>query len=335
MNPPSQSGTVEQESMSLAGTWEQPFLDWLRVQGYSMTSLSSYRVCMNSFWRFLADKGITDVAEINVALVNDYQVALIDYISPVTGKQLRPNTHTSRLVALTAFCRFLVKTCHLTSDPTAHIEFKQHPQTIPILPSSDEIKKLLEVPDTRTLLGFRDRVMLEILWSSGPRITELVMLTLEDVDFEEELLTIRKGKGAKCRVVPIGKGALAWLRAYIERVRPWLYPHRARKPFLFVSLLGGRLNNSGFSGRLRRYARRSGISKRITAHTFRHVIATEMLKAGADLRHIQELLGHDDLSTTQRYTHVIKEELKKVHDRTHPREQLPLAPVVYRGPMSA
>lgn len=94
------------------------------------------------------------------------------------------------------------------------------------------------------------------------------------------------------------------------------------------------LTNSGFSGRLRRYARRSGISKRITAHTFRHAIATEMLKAGADLRHIQELLGHDDLSTTQRYTHIIKEELKKVHDRTHPREQLPLAPVVYRGPMS-
>jgi integrase/recombinase XerD len=205
------------------------------------------------------------------------------------------------------------------------------------------MRKLLAQPDTATALGFRDRVILEILWCAGLRVSELLSLAVADVDFTQGLLSIRHGKGDKPRVVPLGNAALAWLREYVGSVRPILaraasgpQNGRARRltpdpERLFLSCRGLPLDVSGLLHRLKLCQRRAGCRKNLTVHSFRHTLATEMLKRGADLRHIQALLGHERLSTTARYTHIVKRELRKVHGKTHPRELAPFAGVVYRG----
>ena len=145
------------------------------------------------------------------------------------------------------------------------------------------------------------------------------ILAVEDIDFERALVTIREGKGGRTRVVPLGASVVGWLREYIEKARPWLAMNGGAET-LFLSRFGRRMEKSGLFYKLRIYQRRAKIKKRLTGHTFRHTLASEMLKAGADLRHIQELLGHEKLTTTQRYLHIVKGDLKRVHGKTHPRE---------------
>jgi integrase/recombinase XerD len=236
-----------------------------------------------------------------------------------------------------SFFRFLKTTKRIALDPSRVIRLPHAPQTLPAaLLTPEEMRRLLAVPDLHTPTGFRDRCILEVFWTTGMRIGELLALNVGDVDFAQALGTIQHGKGGKPRVVPLGAGALAWLREYVDEVRPLLLSSAA-KPHetLFLSRFGERMDKSGLHYKLKAYQRRAGIKKNLTAHSFRHTLASEMLRAGADLRHIQELLGHGNLTTTQRYLHVVKADLKKVHGRTHPREaHTPTTSADYHGERS-
>ena len=341
-----ESGTVEQESMVTMEKLIEGLQQWHQVQGYSVRTLATDRQRLNPFWRFLEKRGLVvegrvELAAMTPALIADYQTHLFDYLHFRTGEKIAQYSQVNYLQGVQALFRFLHKTKRLAHDPSLVIRLPKASVTVPsAILSPQEMRRLLMMPNTRTVLGFRDRSMLEVLWSTGLRVGELVALDVAAVRFEQGLLFIAHGKGNKQRLIPIGASALTWLRNYIEQVRPLLtreaLPKRRWRPsaisaLLFLSKDGAVIDQSTFSKRLRGYARKARIKKRITPHVFRHTLATEMLRAGADLRHIQEMLGHEELTTTQRYLRVVKEELKKVHQASHPREQMPVAPVEYRG----
>ena len=280
-------------------------------------------------------------AAITPAVMADYQTHLFDYPHFRTGKKIAPCSQANYLQGVLTLFRFLHKTRRMASDPSHIIKLPRATVALPAaILTPQEVRRLLMMPNTRTVLGFRDRCMLEVLWTTGVRMHELLTLDVDDIRFEEGLLLVRQGKGSKQRLIPIGASALTWLRRYLDEVRPLLtreaLPQRRWRPAtisprLFLSQTGQGMEQSSIRHCLRAYQRKARIRKRITAHVFRHTLATEMLRAGADLRHIQEMLGHEDLATTQRYLRVVKEELKKVHRATHPREQMPMAPVEYKG----
>jgi integrase/recombinase XerD len=319
---------------------------WHRVQGLSERTLHADWQRLGPFWRFLERRDIVrdgrvELGAITPAVMADYQTHLFDYPHHRTGKKITPCSQSNYLQGVLTLFRFLHKTHRLAHDPSTVIRL---PKATVALPSAiltpQEMRRLLMMPNTRTVLGFRDRCMLEVFWTTGVRMNELLMIDVDDVRFEEGLLLVREGKGNKQRMIPIGASALTWLRRYIAEVRPLLtreaFAKRRWRPAtissrLFLSQTGHELEHSTVRHWLRIYQRKARIKKRITGHVFRHTLATEMLRAGADLRHIQEMLGHEDLATTQRYLRVVKEELKRVHQATHPREQMPMAPVQYRG----
>jgi integrase/recombinase XerD len=340
---------VEPESMVTCESLVAALQQWHRVQGQSDNSLQADKRRLTPFWRFLERRGVmregrVELAAVTPSLMADYQDHLFDYISARSGQKITPYSQANYLTGVQVLFRFLHKTHRLAHDPSAVIRLPRAAVTIPsAILTPQEVQRLLLMPNTRTVLGFRDRCILEVFWSTGVRMNELITLHVEDVRFDEGLLFVREGKGSKQRLIPIGASALRWLREYLASVRPVLareswqgrYWKRAAGstacPRLFLSGKGKPLPANSVGLRLRTYQRQARLKKRLTGHVFRHTLATEMLKAGADLRHIQEMLGHADLGTTQRYLHVVKEELKKVHRATHPREQMQTTPVHYRG----
>lgn len=313
---------------------------WIRLQGFSEGSPKDHRDKLIRFFAFARSRGAVDGAqridfeEIDTEMIADYQAHLFEVISEKTGKPLATATQINLLAYLEGFYRFLKATGRVVVDPTEIIKLPRHPQPLPAsILTPDEVRRLLALPDLHTPVGFRDRAILEVFWTTGMRLGELVGLHVADILFEEELITLHVPKGRKDRSVPVGEGALAWLRAYLDEVRPLLCKH-PREPHLFLSRFGLRLHKSSVFYKLKAYRKRARIKKPIGTHTFRHTLASEMLKRGADLRHIQEMLGHDNLTTTQRYLHIVKAELKKVHGRTHPREAAETKPPHYRGSRS-
>lgn len=337
--------------------WQQ----WLAVQNYAASAQKDFPQKLQLLRRFLEtrsgpdgrmlidDAGRVDLAGIGVETMGDYQAFVFDYVSPKTGRKLKTTSQIHALSYVQSFFRFLRRTKRIALDPARVIRLPRHPQSLPAaLLTPEEMRRLLAVPDVHTPCGFRDRCILEVFWCTGMRIGELLSLAVGDIDFAQALCTIRHGKGDKPRVVPLGAGALAWLREYLDHVRPLLAKpvtsplSEIRDPhseILFLSRFGKRMEKSGLFYKLKTYRRRAGIRKHVTAHSFRHTLASEMLKAGADLRHIQEMLGHENLTTTQRYLHIVKADLKKVHAHTHPREvraarAVGAAAPVYRGERS-
>jgi integrase/recombinase XerD len=251
------------------------------------------------------------------------------------------------LNSLQVFHKFLVKTHRLLADPTAALQLPKEPKRLPgkIL-APVEMKRLLNQPDTATVLGFRDRTLYEVFYSTGLRVTEATRLRVPDADLSQATLFIAESKHFKDRYVPVGQTACRFLAEYLQRVRPLLLRNSAAsaplseipslvegRETLFLSRLGRALDKSGVENKLQLYAARARIRKHVTVHVFRHTLATEMLRHGADLRQIQELLGHKNLRTTQIYTHIMKGELKRIQAQCHPREQvlLPDGFVCYRG----
>ena len=313
------------------------FRRWMALRGFSESSQAHYRQQLKLFFRLLEEKsgqenGEADLSAITPQVVAEYQAYLYDYISPKTCAKLNPNSQLGMLAILITFCRFLVSTHRLAKDPCQDLRLPRQRKSLPKdLLTSEEVRRLLSIPDTNTVVGFRDRVILEIFWATGMRISELLSLTVSDINFNEGLVTIRQGKGGKDRVVPLGKGTLGWIGEYIQRVRPLVVQSFGPSDFIFVGRKGKRLDKTGVHAKLKVYRKRARLKKNLFSHLFRHTLATEMLRRGADLRHIQELLGHERLRTTQKYTHIVKAELKKVHGQAHPREQVPFCAVTYRG----
>lgn len=284
------------------------FFNYIRVEkGLSENTISSYRRDLVKFEQFVGDRRPADVERADVR----------KFIRRLHNDGLEPRSVARHLVSLRNFFRFLLKEGRLQRDVTADIDSPQLEMRLPKHLAFDEVEALLQQPDLSTPAGLRDRAMLELLYATGLRVSELV--GLRSADFDPNMGILRcLGKGDKERLIPVGKSALSAVDAYLRQGRGPLLK-RGASPYLFLNHLGGPLSRVGFWKIIRRYGRSAAIATSITPHVVRHSFATHLLERGADLRSIQLMLGHSDISTTQIYTHVIKERLKQVYQAYHPR----------------
>lgn len=306
--------------------WVDQYLGHLKRRGYARRSQDTYSQVLRRFLGFLAGQGIEVVGQIDRQTITDYQARLYTHIKP-DGRPWSLKTQSMHLTVINGFLRFLVKEGALLLNPADGLEFPQFgPRNPPRnVPTPEEVEALLAAPDTRTYLGIRDRAILEVLYSTGIRIGELIHLKIYDVDLVRGLVTITAGKGGKDRVAPLGTQAVEAVKAYLENVRP-RYRRSTQTSVLFLSWRGRPMFRSSVGLFIHRYTKAAKIERKITPHSLRHACATHMLQGEASIRHIQELLGHKQLSTTQLYTRVIIDDLKAVHKRTHPRERKPAKP---------
>ncbi len=252
-------------------------------------------------------------------LIEAKSIDLRNFIHSLFDLGLSPVSINRKISAVRAYYCYLYSAGMITTNPADNLELLKVARKLPLILSIDETVCIIESADENSPTGLRDRVCLELLYGAGLRISELLNLKLSDILMDEGLLSII-GKGNKQRFVPFGKKAYHALSEYLTRGRPQLVKKR-KVPFLILNARGGRMTRMGFLKILRKYLIKSGVRKRVTPHTFRHSYATHLLQAGADLRAVQELLGHADISTTQIYTHIDREYLKEVHREYHPRER--------------
>lgn len=305
-----------------------------------LVEIMEYENCSQSYFdrmetgykaltKFLKAKEIKDLKDVTVEDIRAYQ----DYIYNHRTKHGKPYTISSQITLLscvTCLFRRLVNAKVLPFNPASQIKLPRRVKKLPngILDKS-EVKKLLEAPHLDTPNGFRDRTILEVFLCCAPRIQEMCDLRLDNVDFENGMITIRKGKWRKDRVAPLGSHATAFLKEYVENVRPHLVKTNT-KDHLFVSRFGGAMSRSGVHCNLQTLSKKAKV-RNVNAHFFRYTLGTWMLQKGVDLRSIQMLLGLDNLNTVQQYAMVISADLKKVHKKTHPRCQVDSSDVKYTG----
>ncbi len=287
------------------------FLSYLAVEkGLSKNTLESYGRDVRKFVLFLEENKVTTAHDIKYGVILDF---LSDF-----KKQGFSDTSTVRcIVSIKQFFKYLLVEKIIIEDPTSQIRTPRMKKSIPGVISLDEVEKVLASPDESTPEGIRDTAMLEVLYATGIRVSELIGLKLNDVNFEMGFIIVY-GKGSKERIVPMGDKALEKLKPYMESSRPALLKTRESKA-LFVTRRGKGMTRQGFWKLIKNHALSSGVTKNISPHTLRHSFATHLLERGADLRSIQIMLGHSDISTTQIYTHVESERLKVIHKKYHPR----------------
>jgi integrase/recombinase XerD len=299
------------------------YREHLKLTGYSERTQELYPGQLRFFVDFLKGEEVGGLADVTREVVYRYQMSLPGQRGRGGGSMTLESQHC-RLSILRHFFRYLERQGRVLHDPTSSLELPRRTRHIPrhvITPR--EMNRLLNQPDADKPRELRDKAMLEVLYSTGIRNAELRHLKVRDVDLGEREVRINDGKGGKDRVTPLGEVAAKYLELYIEEARPRiLRTARERSPdFLFISKNGYRLSHTCLSDIINKYAGRARIGRRLTAHQFRHACATHMLRGHADLRHIQALLGHKNIVTTQIYTHVEVGDLKREHRRTHPREQ--------------
>ena len=244
---------------------------------------------------------------------------LLAYLSQLKQAGRSPTTIARKLASIKAFYRFLTAERYIRRDPAEVLEAAQKGIHLPKFLSVQEVDELLEQPNLGTLEGYRDKTMLETLYATGMRVSELVSVPVENVDLKMQYLIVM-GKGSKERMLPLGRTALKYLERYLNVVRPQLLHNKPDScKELFVTSWGGPVTRQRVNELLEGYAQSAGITKRVTPHMLRHSFATHLLNNGTDLRVVQELLGHADISTTQIYTHMDMERLREVYDKTHPR----------------
>ncbi len=296
------------------------FVDAMTAWNWSPRSIVSYEQNVRVFLDWLEEEtDITDLAEVSAETLSAYQTWLLTEEKP-SGERLSAATQRARLSTVKRFFLFLAKEGQVLSDRAATVSLPKLRRRLPQpLISPAEALRLLQRIDTGTPLGLRDRAMIEVLYASGIRNAELRALVLGDLDAATGTLMVRHGKGDKDRVVPIGPIATKVLTSYIQEARPILVP--VETPLIFVTKNGSPLRALDVINAVIRAAKAAGIKKRLRPHHLRHACATHMLKGGADIRHIQMLLGHASLHTTQLYTKVEISDLKEVHRRFHPRRR--------------
>ncbi len=287
----------------------QEFLSYLIVEkGLARNTIEAYTQDLAAYQAFTKAKEASDWSRIKREKILDFLLS-----QKKTGKA--STTVARRMVAVKLFHRFLVKEKHMKQDVTGVLESPKLWKRLPHYLSSQEVEAMMNAPDLKKKSGLRDRVLLECLYASGMRVSEITSLTLEQVDLNNAFMRCI-GKGSKERIVPIGRSAIGFCKQYLETVRPLAKPKTSH---FFIGRSGKGLSRQFIFLMIRKYAKQVGIQKPLTPHTFRHSFATHMLQRGADLRILQELLGHADISTTQIYTHVSREHLKEVHTKFHPR----------------
>lgn len=291
--------------------WIDKFLDYLSAErGLAVNTISSYGMDLKMFKGFLEDSKLNSWKSVNHQVINTFLLKRRD-------KGINPASLARELVAIKMFFRFIFQEGFINNDPTSVLESPRLWKKLPDSLSVEEVEKILKGPKVVTPLGLRDKVCLEVLYATGMRVSELVTLKINDLNLDVGFIRCR-GKGDKERIVPLGKVAIRYLAKYLSDVRPEL-AKKDKDGYVFTSHLGKNISRQSVWKIIKKYALISGIKKVITPHTLRHSFATHLLERGADLRVVQEMLGHSNISTTQIYTHVNKERLKTIHKMFHPR----------------
>ncbi len=278
------------------------FVRYLEIErNYSAHTVLNYKLDLADFAKFLGAVPIENV---------DY-LLLRKYLAVLKEKKLGNRSVGRHLSSLRSFFKFLMREGFIKSNPIASVSSPKLDKHLPLFLTEEEVVKLIEFPASASVLSLRDRAMLETFYSTGMRISELVGLNLEDVDFISGVVKVL-GKGKKERIVPIGDKAISVIRSYLDK-------RKQQTSALFLNKSGRRLTTRGVRGIVDKYMHTAGLRQGVSPHTLRHSFATHMLNRGADLRCVQELLGHANLSTTQIYTHLTTDRLKNVYDKAHPR----------------
>ena len=298
------------------GAWIRRYVQHLETQHRSLADQRTRRSRLAHFHAWCAERGIERPQEVTHAHVQRFQRHLFLY-RKANGAPMAINGQRIALFTVEMFFRWLVRQKVLGSNPAADLEFPRRTDDLREPLTLAEVEAVLALPSLDTPDGLRDRACLELFYATGLRRVELTNLILSDIDRERGTLHVRLGKGKKDRFVPVGERALAWIAKYEREARPELLSDPAVK-HLFLNQYGQPLSPDGLSWRVRDYFQQAGIEKRGACHLFRHTMATAMLDNGADIRHVQEILGHGQITSTQRYTHVSIARLKAVHSATHP-----------------
>jgi integrase/recombinase XerD len=303
------------------GRWQDTYLEALLARNYAASSVEHRRYSLNLFLAWAAERELTRASQITRPILESHQRWLWRYQKP-NGQRLGWSTQRNHLGALKDFFRWLTRQNVLVHNPASELELprpeKRLPQQVLTLA---EVERLLAIPNVQDPLGVRDRALLELFYSTGLRRTELCRLELSDLNAQRRTLHVRLGKGKKDRLVPVGARALAWLERYLQTVRPRLCLD-TRTPALFLTGYGQGFNPDVLSRMVAAWLKQAGLKRKGCCHVLRHSCATHMLENGADIRFIQQLLGHAKLDTTAIYTEVSIQQLQEVHARCHPSARL-------------
>ncbi|MBU4186376.1 MAG: site-specific tyrosine recombinase XerD [Proteobacteria bacterium] len=288
------------------------YLNYLLIEkGLSKKTLESYSSDLTRYLKFLKNKKIHTISDADTPVILKHLISL-------RNSGLVARSRARHLVSIRGFYRFLIEEKVIKNDPTRVIDLPKSGLRLPDVLSFEEVKSLLNAPDINKPTEARDAAMIELLYAAGLRVSELVNLKLQDVNLEACFVRVF-GKGSKERVTPIGLYAKEKIDYYIKTFRSKLLKNMA-SPYLFVARAGKPMTRQGFWKLLRKYGQKAGIARKIKPHSLRHSFASHLLEGGADLRSVQIMLGHVDISTTQIYTHVAREHLKKIHEKFHPRK---------------
>lgn len=288
------------------------YFDYLLIErGMAQNTLESYGRDLRRYIFFIEeDKKINDINKITPEVI-------VEYLSRIRDEGLAANSMNRSLAALRGFYKYLLREKILTENPLANIELAKVWMKLPETISKEEMKIILAQPGNQSNADIRNAAMLELLYATGIRVSELINLSMNSINWQVGFLIVM-GKGSKERIVPIGKIAYDCTRRYVDEIRPRLM-QKKRTDVLFLNRFGKKFTRQGFWKIVAGYAKKAGLQKKVYPHTFRHSFASHLLEGGADLRTVQVMLGHSDISTTQIYTHITRERLKEVHRKYHPR----------------
>ncbi|MGE5795892.1 MAG: site-specific tyrosine recombinase XerD [Ignavibacteria bacterium] len=288
------------------------YLNILKLEkNLSENTVSSYSSDISSLIKFLEPYGISDPSQISYN-----QIA--SFFRSLKNLGLSSSSSSRYYSSIKGFFKYLFANNYIKENPVEKLAAPKLSKRLPEVLSIPEVDKILSKPDAGDKLGLRDKALLELLYACGTRVSEMINLQLSDLFFQEEIIRVF-GKGSKERLVPIGSSAIRWVNTYLKRSRPLLEKKMKSGNYLFLNNRGTKLSRMGAWKIIDRYAREAKIMKEVHPHTFRHSFATHLLEGGADLRAVQEMLGHADISSTQIYTHIDREYIKQVHRDCHPR----------------
>ncbi len=288
------------------------YLNYLLIEkGLSKKTIESYSSDLTRYLKFLKTRKIRTISKADTP-------AILKHLISLRNAGLGARSRARHLVTIRGFYKFLIEEKVIDNDPTRVIDLPKSGLRLPDVLSIEEVKRLLNTPDINKPKGARDAAMIELLYAAGLRVSELINLKLQDVNLEACFVRVF-GKGSKERVVPIGLYAKEKIDYYIKTFRPKLLKNVA-SPYLFAARAGKPMTRQGFWKLIKKYGQKAGIARKIKPHSLRHSFASHLLEGGADLRSVQIMLGHVDISTTQIYTHVAREHLKKIHEKFHPRK---------------
>ena len=293
-------------------TFLKEYLAVLKLErNLSENTVSSYKNDLTSLLNFLEQKNINDLSQININHITIF-------FNLLNENGLTSTTSARYFSSTKGFFNYLHMNKYIKENPIERLSSPKLSKNLPIVLTVEEINSIIDLPDNNTKLGLRDRALLELLYACGTRVTEILNLKISDLFFKEEIIRVF-GKGSKERIIPIGSSAIHWVEEYLLKSRPLLEKKIKSENIVFLNNRGMKISRMGVWKIIKKYTTNSGVNREVHPHTFRHSFATHLLEGGADLRAVQEMLGHADISTTQIYTHIDRDYVKQVHKEFHPR----------------